>query len=166
MGHRPYNMHMVPAHSLAGHTFVVKGSGAALDGTVTNLALLLGTNVLVSAPGNSAQVNFSSDFPGNLTFTALATDNQGAQGSTNATVDITTLPLMTLDAVGFQTNGAFKLLMLGQTGTNYQVLTSTNVAATSWTALGTMESTNGIWRFSDTTATNFPQRFYQVWQLP
>jgi hypothetical protein len=29
-----------------------------------------------------------------------------------------------------------------------------------------MESTNGIWRFSDTTATNFLQRFYRATQLP
>jgi hypothetical protein len=155
----------VPAQSLAGHNFVVKGSGTDLDGTVTNLTLLLGTNILVSAQGSSAQVNFSSDFPGNLTFTALATDNAGAQGATNTTVTITTLPLLTLDAVGFQTNRAFKLLMLGVAGTNYQVLASTNLAVPGWTILGTMESTNGIWRFFDTAATN-SSRFYQAKQLP
>jgi hypothetical protein len=155
----------VPAQSLAGHTFTVKGSGTDLDGAVTNLTLLLGTNVLVSAPGNSAQVNFSSDFPGSLTLTAVATDNGGAQGATNATVTITTLPLRTLDAVGFQTNLAFKLCMLGDAGTNYQVLVSTNLAVTNWTLLGTMESTNGIWRFLDPAATNSP-RFYRAKQLP
>jgi hypothetical protein len=156
----------VPAQSLAGHNFVVKGSGTDLDGTVTNLTLLLGTNILVSAQGSSAQVNFSSDFPGNLTFTALATDNAGAQGATNATVTITTLPLLTLDGVGFQTNLAFKLCMLGVAGTNYQVLASTNLAVPGWTILGTMESTNGIWRFLDTAATNFPERFYRAKQWP
>ncbi|MGA2557952.1 MAG: hypothetical protein ABSG04_16905, partial [Verrucomicrobiota bacterium] len=156
----------VPAQSLAGHTFAVKGSGTDPDGTVTNLTLLFGTNVLASAPGSSAQVNFSSDFPGNLTFTAVATDNEGAQEATNATVTITTLPLLTLDAVGFQTNRAFKLCMLGEAGTNYQVQTSTNLAVTNWAALGIMESTNGIWRYSDTAATNSPQRFYRVQQLP
>jgi hypothetical protein len=155
----------VPAQSLAGHTFTVKGSGTDLDGSVTNLTLLLGTNVLVSAPGSSAQVNFSSDFPGTLTFTAVATDNGGAQGATNATVAIITLPLLTLDAVGFQTNLAFKLCMLGVAGTNYQMLVSTNLAVTNWTILGTMESTNGIWRFFDPAATN-SSRFYRAKQLP
>ena len=53
----------VPAQSVAGHTFVVKGFGTDLDGTVTNLALLLGTNVLVSAPGNMAQVEFQFRLP-------------------------------------------------------------------------------------------------------
>ncbi len=155
----------VPAQSLAGHTFTVKGSGTDVDGSVTNLTLLVGTNVLVSAPASSAQVSFSSDFPGTLTFTAVATDNGGAQGATNATVAFTTLPLLTLDAVGFQTNLAFKLLMLGVAGTNYQVLASTNLAVPGWTILGTMESTNGIWRFLDPAATN-SYRFYRTKQLP
>jgi hypothetical protein len=119
----------------------------------------------VSAPGSSAQVNFSSDFPGTLTFTAVATDNEGAQGVTNATATINTLPLRTLDAVGFQTDLAFKLLMLGVAGTDYQVLASTNLAVPGWTILGTMERTNGIWRFLDTAATN-SSRFYQAKQLP
>jgi hypothetical protein len=165
--HPPPVAHLtVPAQALAGHTFAVAGSATCLEGAVTNLALLLGTNVLVSAPGSSASVNYSSDFPGNLTFTAVALASTGAQGQTNTTMTITTLPLLTLDALGFQTNRAFKFLMLGQAGTNYQVQTSTNLALTNWTALGTMESTNGIWRYFDTTATNFLQRFYRIWQLP
>jgi hypothetical protein len=54
---------------------------------------------------------------------------------------------------------------LGVAGTNYQVLASTNLAVPGWTILGTMESTNGIWRFLDTAATNSP-RFYRAQQLP
>ena len=156
----------MPAQALAGHTFVVIGSGTDPDGTVTNLTLLFGTNVLASAPGSSAQASFSSDFPDNVTFTAVATDDEGAQGATTVTVTITTLPVRTLDAIGFQTNRAFKLLMLGVAGTNYQVWATTNLAVTDWIILGTMESTNGIWRFFDTTATNSPQRFYRAKQLP
>jgi hypothetical protein len=127
---------------------------------------MVGSNVFFSVPGSSATVNYSSDFPGNLTFTAVAMVNTGTQGQTNATVTITTLPLLTLDAIGFQTNLGFKLLMLGAAGTNYQVLVSTNLAVTNWTILGTMENTNGIWRYFDTTATNSPERFYRAEQLP
>jgi len=156
----------VPAQALAGHTFAVAGSATCLEGTVTNFALLLGANVLLSAPGSSGSVNYSSDFPGNLTFTAVAMVDTGAQGQTNATVTITTLPLRTLDAIGFQTNLGFKLLMLGAAGTDYDVLVSTNLAVTNWTILGTMQNTNGICRFFDTAATNSPQRFYRAEQLP
>jgi hypothetical protein len=56
--------------------------------------------------------------------------------------------------------------MLGVAGTNYQVWTTTNLAVPGWTILGTMESTNGIWRFLDTTTTNSSQRFYRARQLP
>jgi hypothetical protein len=56
--------------------------------------------------------------------------------------------------------------MLGAAGTDYQVQASTNLAVTNWTILGTMENTNGIWRYFDTTATNSPERFYRAEQLP
>jgi hypothetical protein len=55
--------------------------------------------------------------------------------------------------------------MLGDVGINYQVLVNTNLAMPDWTLLGTMESTNGIWRFLDPTATN-SSRFYRAKQLP
>ncbi len=117
-------------------------------------------------PGSSAKVNYSSDFPGSLTFTAVATGNNGVQGQTNVTMTITTLPLLTLDPLGFQTNGAFKLLMLGNAGANYQMQASPSLAVTNWTILGTMQSTNGIWRYYDATAANSPDRFYRAEQLP
>ena len=151
---------------VACRTFVVRGAAVDPDGTVTNLTLLLDTNVLVSVAGATAQVTVSSDFPGDLTFTALATDSKGAQGATNVTVSITPLALRVLDPIGFQTNRAFKLCMAGQPGTNYQLQASDNLSATNWTALGTMENTNGIWRYSDTTATNSNHRYYRARQLP
>jgi hypothetical protein len=155
-----------PAQVLAGHAFLITGTGVDLDGTVTNLTLRFGTNVLTSVPGSSAQASFSSDFPGSLTFTAVATDNEGAQGATNATVTVTTRPPPALDAIGFQADHTFKLLLSGVANKNYQVWASTNLAKTNWTTLGTMEDTNGIWRYFDAAATNSPKRFYKAKQLP
>ena len=66
----------------------------------------------------------------------------------------------------FQTNRAFKLCMTGEAGTNYEILASTNIAGTNWTVLGVMQNTNGIWRYSDVTATNSPSRVYRARQLP
>jgi hypothetical protein len=117
-------------------------------------------------PGSSASLNYSSDFPGNLTLTAVARVDTGTQGQTNASLTITTLPLLTLDAIGFQTSLGFKLLMLGAAGTDYHLLVSTNLAATNWTILGTMQSTNGIWRYFDPAPTDSPGRFYRAKQLP
>jgi hypothetical protein len=151
---------------IACHTFVIQGSGIDPESSVTNVTLLQDTNVLASVSGSSAQVNYSSDFPGDVTFTVIATDDKGASGATNVTVNISTLPLLTLDPVGFETNRAFKLCMTGEPGTNYEVQASPNLAGTNWTVLGTMQTTNGIWRFSDATATNFTFRAYRARQLP
>src|SRR5438094_566449 len=84
----------------------------------------------------------------------------------NVTVSITTLPMLTLDPVGFQTNRAFKLCMSGETGVNYEIQGKTNLSGTNWIALGTMQNTNGIWRFSDLTASNSTFRAYRARQLP
>ena len=127
---------------------------------------MLGTNVLVSVPGSSAQVSFSSDFPGNLTFTAVATDNEGAQGATNATVTITTLPLLNTRCRRLPNQPRLQALHVGRSGTNYQVLVSTNLTVPDWTILGTMENTNGIWRFLDPAATNSPNGSTGRKQLP
>ncbi|HTQ52650.1 MAG TPA: hypothetical protein VMJ12_18220, partial [Candidatus Acidoferrales bacterium] len=151
---------------IACRTFTLLGSGTDPDGTVTNVTLMQDTNLLVSSAGSSAQATVSYDFPGDLTFTVLATDDKGAQGATNVTVSITPLPVRQLDALGFQTNRAFKLCMGGEPGTNYQILAGDNVTTTNWTVLGTMESTNGIWRYFDATATNSSQRYYRARQLP
>jgi len=157
---------LIDPFQLACHTFLLSATGTDPDGSVTNITLLLDTNVLASAAGGSVQTSFSSDFPGDLTFTVLATDNKGASGGTNVTVHLATLPTLVLDAVGFQTNRAFKLCMLGEVGTNYQVLATDDLSTSNWLVLGTMENTNGIWRFSDATATSSVHRFYRARQLP
>ena len=151
---------------IACRTFLLQASGSDPDGTVTNVTLLLDTNVLASASGTSAQVTFSSDFPGDLTFTALATDDKGAMGATNFVVNIATLPVLVLDPIGFQTNLAFKLCMCGVEGTTNRIEASDDLNSTNWTDLGVMENTNGIWRFSDKTATNFIHRYYRARQAP
>jgi hypothetical protein len=56
--------------------------------------------------------------------------------------------------------------MTGEEGTNYEVQGSSDLAGPNWTVLGVMQNTNGIWRYSDLTATNAPLRFYRTRQLP
>ena len=75
-------------------------------------------------------------------------------------------PLHWLVAGGFRTNGAFKLCMLGQAGSNYQVLASTDLNTTNWIPLGLMEPTNGIWRLLDAGAFTNGWRFYLAEQVP
>ena len=147
------------------HTFTLSASATDPDDTVTNLTLLVGTNVIGAFPNGAPRVvTVSYDFPGDVTFAAQATDNRGAQGEADVNGTVTNLAVLVVDPIGFQTNRAFKLCMCGEAGTNYQVQFSTNAAATNWTALGAMESTNGIWRYLDAAATNSSRRFYRARQ--
>ena len=156
----------VGQNQLACHPFEMQGSATDPDGTVTNFALLVEGSPVGEFPYQfSGRASACIDFPGEVMVTARATDNKGAMGETNVVVNVTTLPVHVLDPVGFQTNRAFKLCMCGQTGSNYVVEITTNLPATNWTTLGTMENTNGIWRYYDSTATNVPRRFYRARRL-
>ncbi len=141
-----------------------------LDGSVTNLQLFLnGTNLLANynnPPHNSPQkLTLTYDFPSTVNFSAVATDDKGYTKTAAVATVYYTLPLHVLNLGGLATNGTFKFCMLGETGSNYVVLATTNVTepASNWLNLGLMESTNGIWRFLDHgTLTNRHERYYRA----
>ena len=157
---------LVDAAPIVCRTFSLRATAADLDGSVTNIAILLDNATLASVSGGAVEVTFSSDSPGPLSFTAIATDNKGAQGATNIVVDVSTLPPLVLDAVGFETSRAFKLCMRGEADKSYTVEGNEDFGATAWPTLGPMISTNGIWQFFDTTATNAPHRTYRARSAP
>jgi len=56
------------------------------------------------------------------------------------------------------TNGVFQFQLTGTTGSNYVVLTSTNLANTNWISIWTNPAP---FTFMETNTTNFPLRFYR-----
>ena len=146
--------------------FQLFATAADVDGTVTNLAVLLDGASIASGNGAPLSSTAELDFPGAYTFTARADDNAGGTSWATQTVTLVAYPLHWIISGGFRTNGAFKLCMAGETNRSYQILASTNLGATNWLPVGVMESTNGIWRFLDTGASNQPYQFYRVEQLP
>jgi hypothetical protein len=56
--------------------------------------------------------------------------------------------------------------MGGEAGTSYEVQATTNLDSSNWIVLGVMQNTNGIWCYSDPTATNSSFRAYRTRQLP
>jgi len=54
------------------------------------------------------------------------------------------------------------LAATGTSGGNYGLYASTNLAAGSWTNLGTVTATNSIAQFTDPNAGKFPRRFYRT----
>jgi hypothetical protein len=146
--------------------FGLQASATDVDGVVTNLSLLLDGLPIASVPNSALATEAEIDFPALYTFTAIAQDDLG--GTTWATQEVTVLswPMHWIIPAGFQTNGAFKLCMLGEAGRSYQVLGSDDLNPTNWGVIGFMEATNGIWRFWDTGAMNHARRFYRAEQLP
>ncbi|HTD68320.1 MAG TPA: hypothetical protein VK846_17480, partial [Candidatus Limnocylindria bacterium] len=158
-----------PATQLVCVPFFLNASATDLDGAVTNLDLLFGTNVIASFPASSGQVRVLYDFPGPVTFSARATDDRGGVKTITTNVTYVTMPLHVINLGGFfETNIAFKLCMLGESGSNYiaqaaEIFSSPTV--TNWHDLGPMEFTNGIFRYADTNATNFQLRYYRARQI-
>jgi len=58
------------------------------------------------------------------------------------------------------TNGTVLLTAAGQTNLRYVFEASTNLAQ--WTKIGVRTNLTGTAEFADSTAINFPQRFYRV----
>lgn len=147
--------------------FQLTASATDLDGTVTNLAFYMDNNLLATAPGNFLSTTVETDFPGTNHFEARALDDRSGAGVSNRTVSTVTLPLHVLTLGGVRSNSVFKVCMVGETGSNYVVLASTNIdlPPSNWTTLGLMENTNGIWRYFDNgTITNRNWRFYRALQ--
>lgn len=73
---------------------------------------------------------------------------------------VTPPPAPVLTSVVFS-NGVFQFAYTNGSGQSYTVYMSTNLA--DWTAIGTATQISaGQYQFTDTTATNFPRRFYQL----
>jgi len=158
-----------PTQQLVCAAYRLTAQTADIDGTVTNLLLLLNTNLIASIPNPSAspyQFDLSYDFPGPVTFTARASDDQGAVNETNINTLFYTMPLNVLSLGGFVTNAGFKFCMAGETGKTYETLVNDDLSTTNWFFVGLMEYTNGIWRFTDTGTTDYVHRYYRVHQLP
>ena len=136
-----------------------------LDGAVTNVQFLLGSTVIASFTNQPYETIFTYDFAAASTLTARAYDNKGALRETNVPVLFYHLPLHVLNPVSYLTNGPIKLCMLGQSGKDYSVQASTNLKTTTWSDIGTMEVTNGTWRFFDSNAPAFSKRYYRARQL-
>ena len=145
--------------------FQLQATAADVDGALTNVTILLDGSPLAGAGGSPLVTTAELDFPALYTFTAQAQDNQGGTTWATQEVALITQPLHVLTA-GFRTNGAFKLCLSGEPGRTYQLQANTNLSTTNWVVIGVMESTNGVWRLLDGSASTNRLRFYRAVQVP
>jgi hypothetical protein len=151
-----------PSTQVVCQPFRLSASATDLDGRVTNITFLQDGVMIGSFPSGEASMQIDYDFPRSVTFAAEA----------QANVSFVTLPLHVLTLGGFvDTNGFFKICMLGELGSNYMMQAATELlgfeVVTNWTDLSLMESTNGIFRLSDpVNRSNRPVWFYRARQVP
>jgi len=121
-----------------------------------------GTNTFVTISGlvNGATYYFAA--------TAYDAQNQQSGFSNEA---VYTLPLMNLtNAVmsvptGAASAGQFMLTIAGPANQGYEIEATEDLVG--WIIIGTvLTDANGSFRFTDTNAANFPQRFYRTCQIP
>jgi hypothetical protein len=113
--------------------------------------------------------NGSTNAPTNVgNYTVVGTvNNPNYLGSTtNILVIVPPAPTpITLAGSEIQANGAFRLSFTNTPGASFSVLGSTNLcrARTNWSLLGSaVEVSPGNFGFTDSQATNLPQRFYLI----
>jgi hypothetical protein len=138
---------------------------AGLNGTVSGISPqnvtygASGTAVSATPDTGYAFVNWSDGSIANPRTDANVTSN------VNVTANFAANPVMPVIAPGSATwtGGGFSLSGIGGVGQTYILLTTPDLVQPVWTPIATNTAdTNGVFNFTDTQATNFPQRFYRV----
>ena len=148
--------------------FYLSAQAFDLDGSITNLAILVNGSPIVSGTNTFAETTLEIDYPGSYVVEARAYDDKGALAVSNRPVELS-VPLHVLTLGGIRNTNDFKLCMIGQTGSNYMVQATTNLTVpntTNWANIGLMSYTNGVFRYFDNgvLTSNFPARYYRAKQ--
>lgn len=155
---------------------VLVGNPAALSGTVRGIAPLAfqwfmnGTNLASAAAVAGATSNvlvFSpAAFANSGGYSLVVTNNYGAVTSSLATLTVVLPP--GFSNVVVNPDGSCRLNLLGTPQFTYVLAAATNLAGpANWQPVATNTlNSSGLWQFTDAAATNFPQRFYQLQEVP
>ena len=148
-------------------SIIAWGAGTTNTGTFPNFGqaiVPLGLNTISPTlfVSGTVNTNLTASYPINYT----VTNAFGGVATASRTVFVTTLPASpTLVSFSTLPGGLFQFNFTNATPISFTVLASTNVAlpASNWTVLGAATVLSpGAYQFTDTQATNFPRRFYQV----
>jgi alpha-tubulin suppressor-like RCC1 family protein len=109
----------------------------------------------------AGRVIFSMPAAGGDTFTFVANDGLADSSPATASVFMLQPPVISTAWSGLNTSGSFSLAFAADSNVTWRVWGSTNL--TSWSVLGTAaQASPGLFQFTDSSATNWPQRFYRL----
>jgi hypothetical protein len=97
--------------------------------------------------------------------------SDGNGGTNYQTVNIFVVPqtnsIPNISAIGSQPPGAVSLSLDGGFGSTYVLESTTDFVFGVWLPVATNTlGVTGTWQFTDTEATNFPQRFFRLKRVP
>jgi len=116
---------------------------------------------------NCALVIASVDPTNSGNYFVIASASGGSTTSAVATLTVNLIP-PGITGVAANVDGSFNLNLFGTPGYTYILEATTNLFPPgNWLSVATNTlGTNGVWQFTDTSATNFPQQFYRLKLAP
>lgn len=112
-------------------------------------------NGTVTICGQDVSYTPAFGFTGTDSFNVTVTNSSGSVSSAVANVIVQYVPTLAM-----QPDHTVRLQLPAAAGTNYTIQASTDMKT--WTALGTVASSNGVVLFTDTNAASFPTRYYRL----
>lgn len=128
--------------------FTTSATASDSDGTVTNLQILVGSNLVASSNTSPATGAVNNLPPGNYVLTARATDNLGLM-STSAPVNISVIQADEPQIISPQfSGGTFQFDVTTTAGLSYVIQRSSSLSG-NWISLQTNVATGNLLHFTD-----------------
>jgi polygalacturonase len=134
------------------------------DGNSTTLATVLTSTNGVTPAFDGTYINYTNANNVNDQFGYTIGDGNGGSGAGLVSIVVTPPPTSTITGANLNGDGSVALKFSGVPGYTYRVMSTTNLAPpVNWQPIGTNLAApdDGSWQFTDTGATNYPQRFYR-----
>jgi hypothetical protein len=148
--------------------FVFAATANDIDGTVTNVDLLVNSVLVASFTNAPYTVVLTNDAAGVYTFQSRARDDEGGERlSETVTVTFGGKGGTNVLSLYQHPTNLIKFCLEGEAGRDYEIEASPTITNTlPWTVVDTMSPSNGIWRLFLPDLTNFNQRYYRAVRLP
>ena len=144
----------------------IQASASDSDGSVTNVQLLVGPNILTNISSGAYSGTTNNLAAGSYTLSAIASDNFGVKNTNSVSITVVTPVTNTISgATATVSSTNFQFSFQANAGLSYIVQRSTNLASTNWLTIFTNTATSGTVIFTDNSATN-DAGYYRVGRLP
>ena len=143
----------------------VQASASDSDGSVTNVKFLNDAAIIGNVASAPFSITANNLAAANYTFSAIASDNNGATATNSVTVHVINPSPVSISAPTVSSPGHFQFSYASDIGLSYVVQVSTNLSG-GWTTIATNSpATANPTVFTDTNASG-GDSFYRVGRLP